>query len=205
MARRAPREPAAPESPPESPNGAPAASGAGSSTSDSPYAAGPGPGFDAGAPPPTPPEPAEEPGADAGAFALGWEEKQVQDWLLNAGDLAHAAFGVSERDWQMSQADLERIGPPLTRILNRFEPSRAVAAYSDPAAVAMGFGMYGWRSALERTQTLRARQRADELAGSSGSVTPQPPAPGEEGPAAADGYISHADRLRATRPPEEEP
>jgi hypothetical protein len=192
----APRSQGKAEDPPETPEREASAGSSAASSTSSPYVAGPGPGFDAGSPPPTPPPAAEE-----GRFEVGWEPAQVQDWLLNAGDVAHAAFGVSERDWAMSKADLERIGPPLTRILNRFEPSRAVAAYSDPAAVAMGFGMYGWRSALERTQVLRARARAEELHGSAGTFTPAPE-PGEEGPAIAEDFIPAADRLRATRPPE---
>lgn len=185
----APREP---KDRPEKAEDPAAASFAGSST-NSPYVAGPGPGFDSSIPPPPPPQAGEEP--ELSAFALGWEESQVHDWLLNAGDLAHAGFGIGESDWAMTKADLERIAPPMTRILNRFEPSRAIAAYSDPAAVAMGFGMYGWRSALERTAVLRARERAKDL-----GVAPAPAGP--EGPPGEEPYISAADRLRATRPPE---
>jgi hypothetical protein len=142
---------------------------------------------------------------DVSVFDIGWEEKQVHDWLLNAGDLAHAGFGVGEHDWAMTKADLERIAPPLTRILNRYEPSRAVAAFSDPAAVAMGFGMYGWRSALERAAVMKARARAEELgmapSGGAGSMSSSA-SPEGTGPTVPEDYISAADRLRATRPPE---
>lgn len=188
--------------PPESPESAPEASSAGSSTS-SPYVGSTGPGFDAGAAPAAAPDEVDP--AELEAYALGWEQDQVESWLLNAGDMAHAGLGVAERDWQMTKADLERIAPPLTRILNRFEPSRAVAAYSDPAAVAMGFGMYGWRSALERSAVTKAEARQEDGA----SVTPHAPAPAAApGPQPvsdldldADG-LTWADRLRATRPPE---
>jgi hypothetical protein len=203
-----PTEPA-----PSAPSGEAAAdSSAASSTSErhsgSPYAAGPGPGFDPRTPPPEPPSaPGEE---DLAAFAPGWEVEQVSDWLLNAGDLAHAAFGVGETDWAMTQADLKRIAPPATRILNRFEPTRAVAAYSDPAAVAIGFGMYGWRSAIERTAVLRARARAEAEAAGRPPFGPAPepapnagPEPSFEGPAVAPGYETAAQRLARTRPPPE--
>lgn len=164
-------------------------------SSGSPYVAGPGPGYDPGSPPPQPPPAGEEPEGTA-AFQVGWQEEQVHDWLMNAGGLAHAAFGVAEQDWSMTKSDLERISPPMTRILNRFEPAAALAAYSDPAAVAMGMGMYGWRSALERAAVLRARARAEELGApiDSGAAPQEADAPAE--------FESAADRLRATRPPE---
>lgn len=174
------------------PSASAAASSPGSSTS-SPYTESPGPGFDAKQAPPEAPAPEQE---LPPAFELGWEQDKVESWLTNAGDLAHATMGVADADWAMTKADLERIAPPLTRILNRYEPMRAVAAYSDPASVAVGFGMYGWRSALERAQIQRAQEQAKDIAG---SVTPL--ADGD-GPAIADEFIPAADRLRATRPPE---
>jgi hypothetical protein len=189
MPRETPEEPDGPEASSRD------SSGTSRPTTTSPYIAGPGPGFDPSSAPPPPPDVGEEP--DVAGFQAGWEEEQVHDWLLNAGGLGHAAFGVAEQDWSMTQADLKRIAPPLTRILNRFEPAAALAAYSDPAAVAMGFGMYGWRSALERTAVLRARARAEELGGEAPA-----PASAGEGPAMPEDFTPAAERLRATRPPE---
>jgi hypothetical protein len=175
---------------PASPNEeASSVSSAGSSTS--PYTAGPGPGFDPNRPPPAAPA-GEEP-AGLGAFAEAWEEDQVRDWLRNAGALAHAGFGVGEHDWEMTQADLERIAPPATRILNRYQPTRLVAAYSDPAAVAVGFGLYGWRSTLERMAVL-AEQQPEE------PDTSQAPGHAEPGNGHPQTYAA---RLRATRPQED--
>lgn len=167
------------------------------SSTSSPYVAGPGPGFDPSKPPPAAPPAGEEP--DLAVFAPAWEERQVHDWLLNAGDMAHSAWGVAERDWAMTKADLERIAPPLARILNRYEPTRMVAAYSDPAAVAMGMGMYGWRSMLERSQVLKAR-RAQEGPGPPPAQAPD--ADGELDAQAPPG-TTWADQLKATRPPEQ--
>lgn len=181
--------------PSPSPENPAADSFAGSST-ESPYVAGPGPGFDPNAPLGEPP-PLDQDPPELSPFELGWTPEQVESWLLNGGDLAHAAFGVGEHDWAMTKADLERIGPPLTRILNRFEPTRAAAAYSDAGAVAIGFGMYGWRSSLERIAVMRARERAEEQLGGTAPA----PAPAE-GPAAPSDFIPAAERLRQSPPPE---
>lgn len=198
-----------------------AGSSTGSSTS-SPYVAGAGPGFDPSQPPPIADsdEQREERGA---AFLAEWEEQQVSDWLKNAGDLAHAGFGIGDYDWVMTQRDLERIAPPLTRILNRYEPTRAVAEYSDPAAVAIGFGLYGWRSALERIHVLRAQQAAGEgpdlapgfqapppdvaeaaAAHAANGAAPGPGQPGHVPVTGPDGseQQSWAEQLKGTRPPE---
>jgi len=56
----------------------------------------------------------------------------------------------------------------------------------------------GWRSALERMQVLKAQREAEDAAG---SITPHPtPAATPDG--AGEEYVTAADRLRATRPPE---
>lgn len=170
---------------------APAASSAASSTS-SPYTAGPGPGIDASAPIGEPP-----PQEDAGdPFLEVWQEEQLRDWLRSSGDAVHAAWGVGEHDWAMTRSDLDRIAPPLTRILNRYQPTRAVAAFSDPAAVALGFGLYGWRSTLERAAVLKrqARERGEDD-GAAGAPAPLPVDPNLPAP-------TFAEQLRATRPPE---
>lgn len=194
------------KSPPESPPPPAADSGADSSTS-SPYVEpGGGPGFDPGQAPPDVPLP-----DDAGAgFAEEWKDEQVSDWLKNAGALAHASFGVGEHDWEMTAKDLERIAPPATRILNRYEPTRAIAKLSDPAAVAMGFGLYGWRSALERIAVLeqQARQEGGAIAPTP-APAPPPPAAAPAPPPAPDAFtvdLSNggaptlaADRLAAMR------
>lgn len=179
------------------------ASGGASSTSSSPYIAGSGPGFD----PNRPPENAQQPAGDAGELgdiALEqWEEEQIREWLRAAGELAHGAFGVGAHDWSMTKRDLERISPPLTRILNRYEPSRAVAAFSDPAAAAYGFGMYGWRSTVERMAILREAREAEAHGGAGVAPGPQPPPPEPVVDIVSDGP-TFAERLAATRQPQED-
>lgn len=94
----------------------------------------------------------------------GWEEKTVEQFLMGFGAGTHMLIGVADHDWQMTEKDLERIAPPLTRILNRWEPAVRVSPYADPLLVAHGFGLYGWRSALERQRALRDAQAEQEIA-----------------------------------------
>jgi hypothetical protein len=148
-----------PRATPSGPEEASAASSGASSTS-SPYTGDPGPAFDAGA------APGEVPGVEDAGPALPrekWEEEQVDEWLTAFGHGLHELVGVGERDWEMTETDLQRIVPAATRILNRYEPLRKAAEYSDAGMVAYGTGMYGWRSMLERQAVLRARARAEEM------------------------------------------
>jgi hypothetical protein len=172
-----------------------AGSGAGSST-DSPYTAGRGPGFDPDK------APAVEPAAaavDSEALLEEWTVDQVRSWLENIGDVAHATIGIGELDWAMTQADLKRIAPPATRILNRYQPTRAIAGYSDTAAVSMGMGLYTWRSLLER----RAVKKARENAAATSPPPEPPPVPAPTMAASPDGGAppgdTWAEQLRATR------
>jgi hypothetical protein len=190
---------------------APAEASGGASWTSSPYVAGPGPGFDPNTPPEVQPPPEGE--QQEGPPPEDWDEAKVSDWLKNAGDALHAGFGIGEYDWALTRRDLERIAPPMTRILNRYEPTRAVARFSDPLAVALGMGMYGWRSVLERSAVLRARAEEEAHAGAGlapGFEPPPPvqqPAPMAPAPAGGEGNgqpATWADQLRGTRSQEEQ-
>jgi hypothetical protein len=139
------------------------------------YVEGPGPGI-----PELPAGPIVEPIDDAEQAAPeqlpGWEVETVEQFLRGAGAGLHMLAGVAERDWMMTQADLERIAAPLTRIANRYEPVLRLSPMADPLLVAHGFALYGWRSALERKRALRDLQ--DELAAGDGyePVDSAPPA-----------------------------
>jgi hypothetical protein len=110
--------------------------------------------------------------AVAGAAALegdallalpGWEQEAVEQFLSGTGHGLHFLLGAGEKDWLMTRADLDRIAPPLTRILNRYEPTMRASVYADPLLVAHGTGLYAWRSVLQRQAALRAHveQRRD--------------------------------------------
>lgn len=153
---------------------------------DSPFIEDAGPGFD----PDAAAAGADQVRAaeDAAAREVGVEaypglppvtEEQVHSVLFTAGDGVHAVAGVGEYDWVMTQRDLDRIAPPLTRVLNRYDAAKVAAAYSDEFALLMGVGLYGWRSMLERVAVLRAQDESSEgPPRAPRPVAPAPPPPG---------------------------
>lgn len=177
-------------------------SSAASQTSD-PFIGNAGPGF---APGDDPGDPADEP--ELAALIPQVSEDQIRSLLGNVGDGAHALVGVGNLDWVMTETDLARIGPPLTRIINRHPELAAVAARSDELAVAFGAGLYTWRSLLERQAVLAVRANEPrpvkhERTPAAAPTTPAPAPPDQPGGPTIeipDDYVSAADRLRATRP-----
>jgi hypothetical protein len=93
----------------------------------------------------------------------GWDPDAVEAFVKGTGAGIHMLIGQTERDWLMTEKDLERIVPPLTRICNRWEPALKLSPVADPLLVAHGFALYGWRSALERKRAMRDAEV--ELAG----------------------------------------
>lgn len=85
-----------------------------------------------------------------------WEEEAICGLLGIKGRLLHAAIGVAEEDWFYTELDLMAIGPPLTRICNRYEPVRRYAKYGDPVTVVTAIAAYATRSLLERREVLAA-------------------------------------------------
>jgi hypothetical protein len=185
-------------------------------TSEDPFVGDTGPGFD----PDVAAATAGEVRADAeaelrepglGAFELPEvAEESVRDVLRNAGDMTHALVGVGEQDWRATQTDCDRIAPPLTRIVNRYQVTRAVAQKSDEAALIIGFGMYGWRSMLERQAVLSAQER-NTVDAPAVDVHPHPAPPRASGEAPAmtvvPGYKTNAERIREAqeRTPDAQP
>lgn len=137
-----------------------AASSAASRQGSSPFVGNPGPAFDpkraADAP-----APVLEPAVDVRPLDIEWEEQTVRSILTAKGRLLHTAVGVAERDWEYTDADLAAIAPPMTRILNRYEPTRAAAAAGDELAVGIGFTGYFLRSWSERRAAIAARDAGE--------------------------------------------
>lgn len=119
------------------------------------------------APPPeaTPAEPGAEGDAASGISAeLGphWDEQAIRSHLEAVGLGLHELVGRAEADWQMTDGDLSRIAPPLTRMLNRHERTRALSGASDPMALTVGVGTYGLRSYLQTLRAVRAERAERE-------------------------------------------
>jgi hypothetical protein len=139
--------------------------------------------------------PAVEPPAGEEPILERWEEATVRTALHGAGEGLHLAIGVGETDWKMTQADLDRIAPPLTRIMNRYEPTARLAPYADPILVAQGAAQYAFRSMVARKAALAARGETYEgyAVDQAGPVAPEVPA--QDGTAATgDGYVPFAHR-----------
>lgn len=85
-----------------------------------------------------------------------WEEETVRSILNAQGGALHALAGVSEDDWVYTQTELAAIAPPLTRILNRYDATRAAAGTGDELALLIGMSGYVGRSIAERRRVLAA-------------------------------------------------
>ena len=162
----APRSPKRPPSPspspsdPPSPSPSPSQSGPGSSTdSSAEFLADPGPAFD---PKQAPEAPVLEP-EDEPLVADGWQEETIKSLLVTQGNVTHMVFNAGPEDtdtWKHTQDDLRAIAPPLTRILNRYDASRAAAAAGDEIALIAGLAAYGGRNYTKRRRLI-AHQNAD--------------------------------------------
>jgi hypothetical protein len=104
----------------------------------------------------------EEAAAAQGAEVLpGWDQATIEQFLRGTGAGIHMLAGRAENDWLMTEKDLERIAPPLTRICNRYEAVLKLSPMADPLLAAHGFGLWGWRSALEAKRAQRDAEEAE--------------------------------------------
>lgn len=114
-----------------------------------------GPAFD----PKTAPA-APEPDADLreeGALFEEWDEGRIREFLELQGEVMHAILAVDELDedtWIHTEKDMRAIAPPLTRILNRYDVTRAAAAAGDEILLASAVARYGSRNYIRRRRHL---------------------------------------------------
>lgn len=164
-----------PPSPSESPNpddvaaGSSTASGPTSSTDGLAFVADAGPAFDAdGAADQPPPAPVES------VLDVAWEEETVRGLLAAQGEVMHVAVAVDKEsaEWRYTEGDLSSIAPPLTRILNRYDATRAAAQTGDELALIIGLTGYAGRSIAERRVAI-ARARADEAPAPITGMSPE--------------------------------
>lgn len=157
------------------------------------YAEAPGPGI---APVAELEDPAAEP-AGAGTAELvqdTWAEETWRQIIEGVGELAHAAAAIDpdSREWKATEADLDRIVPPLTRISNRHQVIAQFAPAADPLLVAHGLVMYAARNVIDRRR-IRAEVEA-ELAQGDRYVRTDETAPASA-PASTGGGGRAVDRL----------
>jgi hypothetical protein len=100
----------------------------------------------------------------------GWDREAIDQFLKGTGAGIHYMIGAAEADWKMTEEDLERMGAPLWRIANRWEPALRLSPVADPLLFAHGAFLYAWRSMLERKRALYDAQDA-ELAAEGAAAT----------------------------------
>jgi len=106
----------------------------------------------------------------------GWDLEHIESLLKGTGAGVHLLLGQNEREWLMTKADLERMGPPLTRIANRWQPALRLSPLADPLLFSYGAVLYVWRNALAME-----RRKKDRLAAAAAGGAHYEYGPGEDG------------------------
>lgn len=143
-----------PSSPPARPD--PVSVGSSKVSSAGRFTVDPGPAFDADGRPESPqPDPTGEQLVEVPDL---WDERRVAQLLQAKGLALHALVAVDKQsgEWVYTQNDLAAIAPPLTAILNRYEPTRAAAHAGDELALIVGLASYTGRSIMERRTAIAA-------------------------------------------------
>jgi hypothetical protein len=152
-----------PTSPSPYPSPSPATGGAptpspssGAGSPDADFVADPGPAFDPKRAPAAPDVDALDENA---AGEEQWDEERIREFLVLQGETTHWLLQVSDQDedtWLHTDRDLRAIAPPLTRILNRYDVTRAAAAAGDEILLVSAVSRYGLRNYSKRRRYLRA-------------------------------------------------
>jgi hypothetical protein len=123
--------------------------------------------------PPEQPAPADATVDDAyvppSAEPIEWTPERCAFLVRGAGLVLHTADGLSREPegaelWRATEDDIGMIAPPLSRIMNRYEPARRLAGVSDEAELAIGVLAYTRRQLVARGQVATAKRQRDELA-----------------------------------------
>ncbi len=146
-----------PEQPPStSPPTSPAAVSGRASSAGSEFFADTGPAFD---PSRAPEAPGVEEDELAPELLEGWREDTVRSLLVTQGNVTHALLKVGAEDaetWKQTEDDLHAIAPPMTRLLNRYDATRAAAAAGDEIALGAALVAYGTKNYTRRRRLLAA-------------------------------------------------
>jgi hypothetical protein len=106
------------------------------------------------------PEPAE---------LLEWTPERAGAIVRAGGFVLHTADGMSREPeggelWRATEADVDAIAPPLSRILNRYAPARRLAGVTDEFELAVGVMAYARENLAERGRIVTAKRKRDEIA-----------------------------------------
>jgi hypothetical protein len=95
---------------------------------------------------------------------LGWQEAQIKELLTTQGSATNYLLRITDDDetWKHTKEDLAAIAPPLTRILNRYDVTRAAAAAGDELALVVAVSNYGIRNYTQRSRLIRRYREIEE-------------------------------------------
>jgi hypothetical protein len=121
-----------------------------------------GPEFDPQTAPPSPE--LEEIDEELAELDEGWLEEQIRDLLVTQGSATNWLLRITPDDdsWIHTQEDLRSIAPPLTRILNRYDATRAAAAAGDEVALGAALFNYAARNYTKRRRIIARLQAIEE-------------------------------------------
>lgn len=135
---------------------------------------------------PEPPELELDPEfSDVDPEDLGWDEKQIKELLTTQGNGTNwlLRLDVDDDTWKHTQDDLAAIAPPLTRILNRFDATRAAAAAGDELALGTALFNYGARNVTQRRRLIKRMAAIEEpVSGVAAPAGTGPPVPFDDDP-----------------------
>jgi hypothetical protein len=120
---------------------------------------------------------------------LEWTPERAGSIVRAGGFLLHTADSLSREPegtelWRATEADVEAMGPPLARILNRYEPARRLAGVADEGELAFAMISYARRNLVERGRVAMAKRDRDaELEAASAEAWPQRGDPTQPPPA----------------------
>lgn len=149
-------------------------------------------------PPPAPETKAESgPSSDAPPFAEPVEAElvpEVDETVVRAllKGLGHAASAVGADEdvpdqWKFTDAELDSVTPPLTRIINRRPKWRAAVARGDEAVVVLVLASYGGRNVADGRRAKEARENDGQPTEADGAAGHARAAPGGTGQGYAGG------------------
>lgn len=147
-----------PTSPPTTVEEPDSASSTASSAASDPFISDPGPVFDPEHLPTVDELYDDEPPGLIEQAVEGWHEHTVRELLTTQGHLTHMLLRVDaagdEDTWKHTEDDLSRIAPPLTRMLNRYDATRAAAAAGDEISLVSAVSVYATRNYLARRRLI---------------------------------------------------
>lgn len=113
---------------------------------------------------------------------LDWTPERAGAVVRAGGYLLHTADSLSREPegdnlWRATKADVAAIGPPLARILNRYEPARRLAGVADEGELAFAMIDYARRNLALRGRVASARKSRLEADTEPVAWTPDPTQP----------------------------